>query len=564
MQEEIIAYISKATNYGLNVGEIKQHLLVAGWSEPEINEAFKAFDAFNRQAQGEDNFAFHPAIEVKTSITETVNKPIEITAKKTRKLNFKKLAIAIPIVLVVFVGLVYLLVFRNVSIAGNSVFSLLASQAEKNAHKANSTIFELSYTDPESFSSGALGEGIEPVTLKSLQINVKNTNIVDSQNASEGQTTLNFVNNDQTYNASVEYKYINQELYLKLAETGQNTFLSDFSKNTLGQDIANNWLKFKIGDNESVKIENKVNLREISESLLSKGALTPKLKGVEKINGHYSLHYQIEVNKEALAKIITEQLPSNDSAPSQLISNEDKETIQSVLNGLQIPSLEVWFGIRDLALKKLHVGSNAPSIASLAELSVTNYTQGLAKNNDDQRLSDIRQVTAALELFYNDNKGYPEGATGLPQNLFPKYLPAMPPSAPASGNCSDFYNTYWYKHQGDAKTSPSGSKVYSSYTLTFCLGNDTAGFKAGLGLAGPTGITTTVACPDQVNPCFLEKSRQNPNPENVSNLISNVKFTGSLSWTYLPDSIKEVKKIVVPENSLDFTGILGGQQVQPN
>jgi hypothetical protein len=87
----------------------------------------------------------------------------------------------------------------------------------------------------------------------------------------------------------------------------------------------------------------------------------------------------------------------------------------------------------------------------------------------------VREFATAMELYYNDNNGYPATLAALAPN-YVGVIPSAP--TPVDGNCSTSQNTFTYSQL------TSGA----SYSLTFCLGGLTGGFTAGLHTASPTGI----------------------------------------------------------------------------
>jgi hypothetical protein len=99
-----------------------------------------------------------------------------------------------------------------------------------------------------------------------------------------------------------------------------------------------------------------------------------------------------------------------------------------------------------------------------------------------RRVSEIRQIIAAMELFRNDNDRYPAALGGKPTGgspAFDSYLIWPAATVPPDGPCNLTQNTYTYV--------PVGSPP-SSYTLTFCLGRSTDGIPAGVRTATPQGI----------------------------------------------------------------------------
>lgn len=136
-------------------------------------------------------------------------------------------------------------------------------------------------------------------------------------------------------------------------------------------------------------------------------------------------------------------------------------------------------------------------IGLLSTLAVVSLNNARAKSRDAKRIADVKQVQTALELYYNENNGYPvqgtsgtiEGSTALLTGFM-----AVVPSAPdpADGTCTDAQNTYTYQSitnvPGACSTAPC-----ASYRLQFCLGGATGELAAGVKCATPAGINSA-AC----------------------------------------------------------------------
>ncbi len=131
-------------------------------------------------------------------------------------------------------------------------------------------------------------------------------------------------------------------------------------------------------------------------------------------------------------------------------------------------------------------------IGLLATLSIVALNTARAKARDAKRVADIKQIQTALELYYNDNSGYPatgsvttggQISTNTPTTVV--YM-AQVPSAPipfdnassTGGVCTATNNLYAYASQNNN----------TSYTITYCLGAQTGGLAAGIATATPAGI----------------------------------------------------------------------------
>jgi len=119
------------------------------------------------------------------------------------------------------------------------------------------------------------------------------------------------------------------------------------------------------------------------------------------------------------------------------------------------------------------------SFPFFSTLSVVSLNNAREKSRDARRVSDIKQMQTALEMYYSDTGHYPEKL--IPGSVFSEnsvtYMYQVPENiTPNDGTCpDDFEYTYTYENN-------------DSYTLEYCLGNDTGGIKAGVGIATPAGI----------------------------------------------------------------------------
>ncbi len=139
-------------------------------------------------------------------------------------------------------------------------------------------------------------------------------------------------------------------------------------------------------------------------------------------------------------------------------------------------------------------------IGLLASVVLVALNGARAKARDAKRISDITQMSSAMELYFNDNNTYPtSSASGIPLNLLttspamvPTYIGKMPSApTPADGNCS----------ASTANPPVSGGNAYdflansaangpatAGYYITFCLGNTTGSYPPGPHTLTQSGI----------------------------------------------------------------------------
>ena len=133
-------------------------------------------------------------------------------------------------------------------------------------------------------------------------------------------------------------------------------------------------------------------------------------------------------------------------------------------------------------------------IGILAGVVVVNVGSARAKARDAKRISDMKAIQTALEMYYNDNGEYPTtanwksgttvcsatygagnsytGGTGYIPNLAPKYISVLPESPKLSyNNCylyrsngTDYKLLVWNVIENYDSTNPNADPGYASCT----------------------------------------------------------------------------------------------------
>jgi len=120
-------------------------------------------------------------------------------------------------------------------------------------------------------------------------------------------------------------------------------------------------------------------------------------------------------------------------------------------------------------------------IGLLSTLAVVALNNARLKSRDAKRVSDIKQIQTALELYYNDANAYPAAAAGLGSiaSSGVTYMASIPtnPAPVNDGSCAAG-STYTYAMGTNGTT----------YTLQYCLGGATGGVTAGIHTAYPGGL----------------------------------------------------------------------------
>ncbi|MDP2944634.1 MAG: prepilin-type N-terminal cleavage/methylation domain-containing protein [bacterium] len=107
-------------------------------------------------------------------------------------------------------------------------------------------------------------------------------------------------------------------------------------------------------------------------------------------------------------------------------------------------------------------------IGLLSTLSILALNTARARARDAKRISDVKQIQTALEMYYNDMSDYPATASiapGLPifssNGTFLRQIPAPP--QPIDGTLCPAANAYTYTRDVSAQGA-------ATYTIKYCLG----------------------------------------------------------------------------------------------
>ena len=118
-------------------------------------------------------------------------------------------------------------------------------------------------------------------------------------------------------------------------------------------------------------------------------------------------------------------------------------------------------------------------IGILSTLVVVALQSARQSARDAKRISDIKQMQLALELYYNTRGEYPDNVTSSIEHDGVVYMAKVPTAPnPADGDCQTASNTYEYTQQD----------LGASYTIDFCLGGQTGELSSGVKQAVPGGI----------------------------------------------------------------------------
>lgn len=125
-------------------------------------------------------------------------------------------------------------------------------------------------------------------------------------------------------------------------------------------------------------------------------------------------------------------------------------------------------------------------IGLLSTLAVVALGSARQKANDAKRLSDIKQIQTALELYYTDNNSYPIAASAV--NLGDTNHVCLNTAGFTTTGCSNPY-------MGLVPKGPVAAEYYtytgstSTYTISATLQAGAGGFATGGISATPSGMT---------------------------------------------------------------------------
>ncbi|MDR3642957.1 MAG: hypothetical protein P4L74_05020 [Candidatus Doudnabacteria bacterium] len=541
IEQEIVNYIILAQKHGLAEMEIKQNLLNAGWQAGDVEQNFVHAKAIMEQSGAvrmpeskvQDSASVLQPVEpqAQPEVLAAQNTPekflntasvyanvIRQNAPETepqlsggggRKNILSRPIFWLPVVIIVALAAAaygyYSLVFANPAKVWTK-FTLAAKNPVYN------TQFSFTYNDPGQQSSATTASpSLLGLNLSNINLAFAGTSYVDatdnSNPSSESKIQYTFGSGNTNFSTGLQYILLNKVLYLNV---GSNPFL-DMVSSSLNNGQKIDWLKIDLNEaqNQAGQSEQTAKIYQALASPDFKNQIQKiwenatiikedKYLGQQKINGVITLHFQNSVDASALKGLVSQytQLLSKTLQDSgSPLSAQDSAYINTLagqlIDKIQVKDLETWVGLFDAKLYQVHLVTSAPSLTSI----VSNAgSVSLASAGDTKRISDIRQMAAALELYRNDHNGYPDGQGGKPLDLTPNYIGLLPTAPASEGTCADYYNTYWYTPEG-TKAVVNGKTVYSSYQMTFCLGSNSGGYVAGIGELSPSGIKDNIACP---------------------------------------------------------------------
>ena len=127
-------------------------------------------------------------------------------------------------------------------------------------------------------------------------------------------------------------------------------------------------------------------------------------------------------------------------------------------------------------------------IGLLSTLAVVALNNARLKSRDAKRVSDIKQVSTALELYFADQNGYPAAATAITLGATGYICFDEDGFGPTCDRGGTTYMGTVPSNPAPNGTGYSYTSDGNTYALTFALEGATGGLVAGLRTASPSGI----------------------------------------------------------------------------
>jgi hypothetical protein len=567
MDQELVSYITQAQKHGLTDYEIKQNLLNAGWEASAVEENFVfAKAAENKTPSTKDSFV-QPAANFPPTGSHTQNRlapnsAITITDQTFSHASGNKPFYKKP--------LFYLLIFMLLALAGGA-YGYYNYVYLTPVRIWNNFLSQKALTTTQSQYSLSYDSGPSASSTQQVVVTVSGSGAMDMTDPKSaklnGNLGLSLNAGILNFNVNSDYVLLGQVLYLNL---GSITALKSFTGN---QNLK--WVKFDEAELKNYASSHSQSFTS-STSTLDTAALAQKLTAIwvkspvisptdflarENLNGIAVYHLKMQLNTPAIKQNILDSMDVINSLEnsSQKMDATQQAELDALLTKFQTKQFEVWVGRSDYHLYKLVFTINAPSADdfSNSQISLLSVQE---QSREAKRLSDIRQLQSALVLYNYDFGGYPAGTNGIPENLNPKYITQISTAPePADGPCSEYFNSYWYQASGKPK-SVNGQQVYPTYTLTYCLGQDTGGHKAGIGMATALGIQDNINCPSTPENCAGAPA--DTQSQAFVTALNKMTFGGQITINTSYSNWGKSQNIVAPDGAVDFLDLVKGLGLQ--
>jgi hypothetical protein len=510
--QELQKYVQDQLAQGIDPAVLRMALEGEGLSADQINQALagKIHSPAIQVPKPQGAPAPAPTVAPTTPVA-AAGMPIAAAPVKKGFFAHKAIIISVLVILALAAG-------------GAYAYTTLMLTPEKISQKMLTNLAEINSVDYDVQIKGTITESYGgDSTTHSGEVKFRGTSDLRDVNDPKASLIFDFISED--FGIGFEARILSRIAFFKLTE------FPDFD----GSDKAKNqWVKVDIDDvqdqygseaeilSERLSAEQiqKINDAYIKYPLVKLGERI----GTETLDNTSTYHYKFTTDKTNALNFLKEMFKIvYGEAEAQEYSQEMDERFTEFFKMVDMPEGDVWVAKKDYLPRKLvftvniNVPGDYPSSAKFdfvlqfsnfnnptqieapsnskdfkefyEELTGEAYVDPVVKSEDSRRVADTRQLQTALELYYNDNGGYPPAKNGQPDpNVtlikgnsisFKDYISIYPTYPPHSGNapaCDD-NKTYVY-----ARPNPN------DYSLTFCLESTTGGYTAGDHVASPAGI----------------------------------------------------------------------------
>ena len=602
MEIEIVNYIKEARKHGLSDMEIKQNLLDAGWDAQTVEDGFSyaKADQYKPLANRDEDLKVTSHPEEKRSAEAAVAQPAAVVTHTQTTISETHFTSTLATKRFYLKSVFWILIAIAIAagIGGYFAYGYFLNNPAKTWNKylagAKDTVyknkFKVEYVDNNSISAQDLPLfGLE---FGNIDLSVEGDSYIKYSGAQypEGTTKLKLTygTKDTNFSTGLETMMLGNKIYLKV---GDNVLLKNIFK-TVGENQDADWVMMDLDAaktlseqeaGQSTEMFNNVTNQALQDDLkkILEGSSLVKMDkylGKEYINGVMTFHYSNSLDKQAVKEMankfmerIYQELKGNGMAVPEENKYDWGIWVNGILDKFEVKDFETWIGAKDYNLYRVRFVSNMPSVVNLIKglnkdgTLINPLLSAQEKSRDAKRLADVRQISSALELYFNDHNGYPAADNGSPVDLTPLYLMEYPtPPITPDGNCSEWYNPYWYEPQGE-RIQKDGKTLYSSYKLTFCLGAPTGGYPAGIAEVSPKGITGGLPCTGPQEHCVtnnnsLYNQSTTTKEELIKDFIEKWDFGAELRVNLDYSDYGIQQQLTVPENYLDLTKIAQKQK----
>jgi hypothetical protein len=526
---EILEYIRKCLDLGLSEQDIKAQLKQAGWDENLISQAWTETQ---RTLMPRVRSSELGPLEILNPSADPAAVPEGEEMPAPPSLWSRvKLFIFIGAAIIILGGGGYL-AYAQYANNPDRIWPQTASNAR--AIKSGHVKIQANYSDPlpPDLTNQTSGLGTTLAGLGDLALSASAEG--DFQTSSSPTLDYSLTSTGTIQLGSIklsidgESRKIANNVYYKLNNNILGYFLSNANANTAKAD----WVKLDLASpnlNNPLAKLSQAQIQQILDAFTKVTLVKPgKLLGSEKIDNQDAWHYQASLDKTQLSLYVDEV--------NKIIgiALESRLDVKSLVDKLDMRKVEVWIGKSDHEIHQIIVESNFPSVYGAIAAA---QKSAFPKARDAKRISDVRQMQTALELFFNANGRYPIAIDGLPDpndgnpTKFSSIMAVIPHAPiPADGNCGTTDNYYSYTQLNNG----------TSYSIDFCLGQDlsNASLKAGR-------VETT---PEDI------RNLGSPvgNSTQTAYSLTDIPFSATLTLKINFSNLNKSVKIEEPQGAVDY------------